>query len=74
MKLKELKEFFATLPVEFDEYTVVNGEYGVLNDQNYYRVDKPVATVMVDESTSEILLLHDLEDELTVEDIQNGKV
>ena len=45
MKLKELKEWIETLPKEFLEFDVVNGELRILNEEKEltYRLDKPVA-------------------------------
>lgn len=61
MKLKDLKEWLSSLPQEFDEYEVVNGDVGELDEQYTYRIDKPVMTVTVDEETKEVVFLHDKE-------------
>lgn len=68
MTLKELKGWVNKLPEKFDDYTVVNGEYGSLDGEYMYRVDKPVTTLTIDEETKEILVLNDIQDELPNED------
>jgi hypothetical protein len=62
MKLKELKDWLDTLPDEFLDYTVVNGEVGFLDEQYHYRVDKPVTTLLVDEVNKEIVILNDTQE------------
>jgi hypothetical protein len=68
MKLFELKEFICGLPQELDNFTVVNGEYGLLDpndeDSMVYRVDKPVLVISVDENDQEIVLLHQTREDL----------
>ena len=61
MKLKDLKEWLSSLPHEFDEYEVVNGEVGELDEQYTYRIDKPVMAATVDEETKEVVFFHDKE-------------
>jgi hypothetical protein len=62
MILKELKDWLDTLPDEFLDYTVVNGEVGFLDEQYHYRVDKPVTTLLVDEDNKEIVILNDTQE------------
>jgi hypothetical protein len=62
MILKEFKDWINSLPEEFNEHTVVNGEVGMLNEEHMYRVDKPITTCIVDEETKEIVLMNDTED------------
>ena len=68
MKLFELKEFIFGLPQELDNFTVVNGEYGLLDPNNedsmVYRVDKPVLVISVDENDQEIVFLHQTREDL----------
>lgn len=66
MKTKELLEFLKTLPEEFMDYPIVNGEEGLFEGELRYRVDKPVVAVLIDEETKELVLLHQFqkEDEL----------
>jgi hypothetical protein len=59
MILQELKDWIETLPEEFLQYSLVNGEVGVLDDQYHYRLDKPVTTLLVDEEHQEIVILND---------------
>lgn len=63
MKLKEFKKFLFNLPDTFDEFDVVNGEYGKFSgDEEYvYRIDRPISTIFVDEENNEICMLHELE-------------
>ena len=49
MTLKELKNWLDKLPEEFMDFSVVNGEVGMLEGQYMYRLDKPVTTLTVDE-------------------------
>jgi hypothetical protein len=62
MTLQELKTFLDTLPEEFLEFAVVNGEIGMLDDQYMYRIDKPVTTITVDEETKEVVILNDTQE------------
>lgn len=73
MKLKDLKEWVNSLPVELLEFDVVNSEEGTVDDvermqelsglnedetHDYtYRLDRPIIAFSVDEKTKEILLL-----------------
>lgn len=63
MILKELKEWINKLPEIYDEYTVVNGEYGSIDGEYMYRLDKPVITLAVDQETKEILILNDIQND-----------
>ena len=62
MKLNELRDFLNSLPVEFDEYPVVNGDFYVPDGESdyHYRVDKPIMSLIVDEETQEVVFLHEL--------------
>ena len=62
MILKEMKEWLNSLPEEFNEYVVVNGEIGMIDNQYHYRVDKPITTMTVDEETKEVVLMNDTAD------------
>jgi len=66
----ELKNFLNTLPNEFDSFNLVNGEYGQVNGEHYYRIDKPILQINVDEDTKELCILHQTETE--VDDIITG--
>jgi hypothetical protein len=68
MKLKELKDWLDTLPDEFLEYSVVNGEVGIIDDEYHYRVDKPVTTLTVDEENKEIIILNDTQETPQIEE------
>ena len=59
MTLKELKDWINNLPEEFLEFSVVNGEVGVLDDEFHYRLDKPITTLLVDEESKEVIILND---------------
>lgn len=66
MKLKEIKQWIDSLPKEFLEFDVVNGEIGRLpstpgstDDELIYRLDKPITTLAVDEKTKEVIFLNE---------------
>jgi hypothetical protein len=59
MILSELREWVNSLPEKFDEFTVVNGEIGIIDEQYHYRVDKPLTTLTVDEETQEVIFMND---------------
>jgi hypothetical protein len=67
MNVIELKNWINNLPSKFDEYTVVNGEYGMIDEEYMYRVDKPINTIVIDEDSNEMVLLHDMEDNVNNE-------
>lgn len=56
--IKELKDFLETLPPEFDNFTMVNGETFEIDDIHYARLDKPIISLSIDEETKELCLLH----------------
>ncbi len=70
MNLGELKTWLNTLPEEFDNFEIVHGEVGMLDDQYHYRVDKPIVACTVDDGTKEVIFMHQAEKELTEEDIK----
>jgi hypothetical protein len=69
MELRELKDWIDKLPEEYSGYTVVNGEEGKLDGKYWYRLDKPIITLMIDEDEKEIIMLNDSEKSLSTEDI-----
>ena len=68
MTLGELREFVNRLPVELDEFFVMNGEVGYIEPDNeesaVYRVDKPVIALYVDEKENEIVFFHQTREDL----------
>jgi hypothetical protein len=62
MILQELKEWINKLPEEFMDYTLVNGEEGILDGEVFYRVDKPIVTLLVDKEHKEIVVLNGSEE------------
>lgn len=70
MTIKELKDFLSQLPEEMDSFAMVNGEVGYVpsedgdEEQMMYRVDKPIVTLYVDETSKELCLLHQTRDEV----------
>ena len=68
MRLKELKEFLAKLPPHMDEFDVVNGEVGYLDEKDadsmVYRVDKPIIALYVDEKSFEICFFHQTQEDV----------
>ena len=74
MILRELRDWVNNLPEEFLEFNVVNGEEGQLDDQYFYRLDKPVISLLVDEESKEFVLLSPKEEpfnESEISDIRN---
>jgi hypothetical protein len=71
MTLKELKNWINSLPEEFDEYPVMNGKIGVLDEQYHYRIDNSITTTMVDEETKEIIIMHDDQDDFNAKNSEN---
>jgi hypothetical protein len=65
MTLLEFKNWINSLPEAFNEFTIVNGEFGVLTyndagEEEYtYRIDKPVIGMTVDEETKEIVIANE---------------
>lgn len=59
MTLENIKTWINSLPEEFLQFDVVNGEEGDLVDELTYRLDKPIVNAYVDESTKEIVLITD---------------
>jgi len=63
--VKELRAFLNKLPENFDNFGIINGEYGRgKDDEFYYRIDKPVIFLTVDEETEELCILHQSEQEV----------
>lgn len=62
MILAELKQFINSIPSDMDEFSVVNGEFGLLDPEDdnsvIYRVDKPILIITVDEQSREVVFLH----------------
>jgi len=70
LTIKDLKKFLLTLPEEFDDYEMINGEFGSGPDNEfYYRLDKPILNLYVDEENKELCFLHQTEEE--VDKIEN---
>lgn len=59
MKLHELKSWLDNLPDEMKNFTVVNGEVGLIDGKYMYQVDKPLTTLTVDADNKEIVLMND---------------
>ncbi len=67
MNLKGLREFLNNLPAEMDEFEIMNGEVGYLentDDNVKYRLDKPVIMAYVDRETKEVCLFHQTQEEI----------
>lgn len=69
MILSELKDWINKLPDEFLEFNVVNGEEGQLDGKYFYRLDKPIVSLLIDEVSKEFVLLNPKEDPLSEDDI-----
>jgi hypothetical protein len=61
--IRELKTFLNSLPPEFDDFGMVNGEVAGI-EEFYVRIDKPIIHLEIDEENGEFLLLHQSEEEL----------
>lgn len=59
MTLRELKEWIITVPEDLLDYPLMNGEYGTLDGEVFYRKDTPITTLLVDTDTKEVLFLND---------------
>ena len=68
MTLIELKKFLNSLPCNMDKFSVVNGEFGILDpedeDSVFYRADNPVLMINVDEENHEVVLLHQTNEDI----------
>jgi len=62
MKLNELRDWLNGLPEDMLDFTVVNGEIGMLDGKYMYQVDKPLTMLTVDKENKEIILMNDTED------------
>lgn len=59
MTLKELKKYINTIPDEYDNLLVVNGEFCLAKDGNtFVMTNNEVMTVFIDNKTGEIQFLH----------------
>lgn len=74
LTIKILRDFLISLPSDFDNFGVVNGEVGGLDGQYFYRIDKPVIQLTVDEETKELVVLHQTREEINTikAPIENG--
>jgi len=72
MNLKEIKEWVNQLPEEFLEFTVVNGEEGLLNDEYWYRLDKPILSIVIDKEEKEVVFLNESNKPLTENEIKQN--
>ena len=62
MKLKNIKEWIESLPIECLEFEVMNAEEGnFTNDAEdiFYRLDKPIVALTVSKETKEVLFLNE---------------
>ncbi len=73
LKIKELKEFLNNLPEKFDDFGVINGEFNESDGDVYYRVERPVINVMVDENTEDLCLLHQSIEEIDDISVKDDK-
>ena len=54
MVISELKKWINSLPEDFDEYLVVSAEFGSLDEEMVYRLDKTFISLQVDEDNKEV--------------------
>lgn len=63
MQLREIKKWIESLPEEFLNFEVVTAEQGMLSESDlYYKLDRPIINLAVDEDSKEILFLNSNED------------
>ena len=67
--IRELKKFLSSLPEEFDDFGMVNGEVFEIEKEYFVRVDKPIVHLEIDQENGEFLLLHQSKEAL--EDVLN---
>jgi hypothetical protein len=72
MKLIELKTWVNNLPEEFMDFSIVNGEVGIIDGEHMYRLDKPITTLLVDEVEKQIIILNDSQETEDLLTNQNG--
>lgn len=71
MTLRELKNWLDKLPEHMLDFTIVNGEVGMLDGEYMYRIDKPITTLTVDEENKEVVILNDSQE--TEDNIRNNE-
>ena len=69
MSLQDMKNFLNSLPETFNDFCVVNGEFGTSENDDpdsgfRYRVDKPILAMCVDQETKEVCFLHQTQEEV----------
>lgn len=69
MILRDLKNYLATLPQDFDEFEMVNGEIGNIETDDksnfMYRVDKPILAMYADTNSKEICFLNQSDEDVS---------
>lgn len=65
MRLDELKQYINSIPDEMDSFNVVNGEFGVANDDvTFVMTNREILTIYVDKRNKEIQFLHQTEQDV----------
>jgi hypothetical protein len=65
MTLKELKAYVNTIPEEMDDYNVVNGEFGLADDEmTFVMTNNEVLTIYVDQRNKEVQFLHQTDEDV----------
>jgi len=57
MKLKELKEWVTTLPTEYEDFDIVNGDLTETENEYTYQIEKPVVALYMDKENKEVIIL-----------------
>ena len=57
MKLKELKDWVNSLPEDFAEFDIVNGDLTESENEYTYQIEKPVVAVYMDKENKEVIIL-----------------
>ena len=57
MKLKDFKQWLSKLPTEADEYEVILGQIGQIDNETYYRKDDEISALDLDIESKEVLIM-----------------
>lgn len=57
MKLKDFKAWLNKLPTEADEYDIILGQIGQVDNETYYRKDDEISALDLDIENKEVLIM-----------------
>lgn len=64
MKISELKRFINKLPIEMEDYIVVNGEAKIDSDGTILMFNNGVYTIFIDQKNKEMQILHQSDEDI----------